>query len=372
MKDFLYTYLFRLLEVTSWMFIFFSYSHIAGLENYSLIVYPLFLSSVALSFVSSCNTLIINEISKSQKINMSVYYLIILLVLLIFSVFAYINTISIFVVLFFLFSGIRNIEYATYRGYGHTKKLTINSFLVNIAGLIILFFVDDYIGFFKVLCVIKTLEIVFLKFTMPSYVSITRLKKIDYGFFIENRFSYIFLLFPLIIAPLDKGLMIDIFDGDILGFYQLNDQINTGIYTLIMSVIYIRIPEIFSALRNDSKKIIIIKYLKYLIMLPMIFVISNFIIWTILNSELTFDEKIFPILLSSFYKSILSLLALTVTIYLVSLNKIKPVLIILFLVAIFILTIVFIKNLNLALSFIIFISVFLLMLNQLIKFIKTS
>ena len=111
--------------------------------------------------------------------------------------------------------------------------------------------------------------------------------------------------------------------------------------------------------------------LKYLIMLPMIFVISNVIIWSILNSTLTFDEKIFPILLSSFYKSILLLLALTVTVYLVTIKKIKPVLIILFLVALFILTIVFIKNSNLALSLFIFLSVFLLILNQLFKFLKT-
>ena len=62
------------------------------------------------------------------------------------------------------------------------------------------------------------------------------------------------VFFPLIrFEPARAGIMINILEPELLGFYQLNDQINTGFYVLIMSILYVKLPDLFSLLKNKTQ-----------------------------------------------------------------------------------------------------------------------
>ena len=371
MTTFFYTYFVRLTEVLSWILVFLIYSYISGLSEYGKIVYPLFVVTMSLSFVTAFNTIIIKEVKEESEASVLVYYVALLVISLIFIGVVILRDLSIFIFVYFVLSGIRNIEYSVFRALGHTRTLSVNSLFVNIFGIGLLFFTKNYVHFFMVLSIIKLTEIVSLKFTMRSYQSISRTSNFNFTFLKKNALNYLFLLLPLFIAPLDKGLIVNVINDEALGFYQLNDQFNTGIYTLIMSVLYVKLPDIFSMIQNVESRLKIISNLFLLQLLPFVFISIDLVIWLFYPHELGFYEMIIPILISSFYKSFLAFVALFTTVFLVVNNGYQYVMIIMLLSGILLATIFYIENFNIALILLIFSIVIFSVYKLLLALLKT-
>ena len=338
MKSFLLTYFIRILDVVSWMLIFLIYSFIAGLDIYSEIVYPLYISTLALSFISATNTMVIEEIKKRDVSHLIIYYFIFFVVSIFLLSFSLIEKINLIVFIYFFLTGIRNIEYAIYRAKGHTRDLSVNSLITNIIGITLLFFSKNFIHFFLILSIVRFLEIIFMQARLPKYLNIKRLSgNISINFFKINLMSYLFLLVPLFLTPLDKGIMINILEPELLGFYQLNDQINTGFYVLIMSILYVKLPDLFSLLKNKTQLKYYSRKLHYLFIFPIIFILLDLVFWSIYPSGIKFDIKLYLIVISSFYKSSLAYITLIAAIFLTKKKNYKlflsNLLIILFLLA---------------------------------------